>query len=325
MRIYLFGLLLVLCHVTVAAVYDPFAVAEASPMVVQDFVLKYRLPSDIAKLLRPLPWLKGQEEAVLADDRSHLLSVTLQRKDLKQLKRLILNCDRVQDEILIKARIVFVDTNYEHQLGLLFSTPVGDGVSQQDLFLDLPALASGGANVVKLSAANDLDVALAAMQEHGRGKVISKPSLTTVDGVEALIQTGEEIPYQETTKSGATSVRFKSAVLRLRVVPEVMPNNRVLLHLQLNQDKPSSHEVLGVPAITTREIKTQVLVQSGGTAVIGGIYEDVVTHGVQSVPGLSRVPLLGALFRYKKKANSQQELLIFVTPSVIKMADKKHA
>ena len=158
---------------------------------------------------------------------------------------------------------------------------------------------------------------LSALENEGHGELISSPSLFTANQQTAFIESGEEIPYQEISRSGATGVAFKKAVLSLRVTPQVMPGNQVLLQLQINQDKPSNRVVLGVPAIATRQISTHILIKSGQTIVLGGIYEENKENQQQGIPFLCKIPLVGWLFKQQNVTHSKRELLIFVTPKVM--------
>lgn len=125
------------------------------------------------------------------------------------------------------------------------------------------------------------------------------------------------MPYQEVSEGGGTAVTFKKAVLGLRVIPQVLPGNKVLLQLQINQDRPSNRLVLGVPTISTRQITTNVLVRTGQTIVLGGIYECNNENGEQRIPFISQVPLIGLLFKQQKTRMNKRELLIFVTPKIM--------
>jgi type IV pilus assembly protein PilQ len=141
--------------------------------------------------------------------------------------------------------------------------------------------------------------------------------LFTANQQTASIESGEEIPYQEISKSGGTGIAFKKAVLSLKVTPQIMPGNRVLLQLQVNQDKPSNRMVLGVPAISTRQMSTNILVKNGETVVLGGIYEENKENGQQRIPFLGKIPAIGWLFKQFSVTENKRELLIFVTPKII--------
>lgn len=155
------------------------------------------------------------------------------------------------------------------------------------------------------------------MESEGKGEIIASPRLITTNGQEAAISSGQEIPYQEATSSGATSVAFKDAVLRLKVKPQITPDGKVVMDLQVNQDTPSAQTYNGVPAIFTKEIETSVLVENGQTIVLGGIYQQTKTDAINRVPFLGELPLVGGLFRNNHNIIKNEELLIFITPRII--------
>ena len=144
-----------------------------------------------------------------------------------------------------------------------------------------------------------------------------RPLLLTADQQEAIIEQGQEIPYQQATALGATSIAFKQAVLRLKVTPQIMPGNKILLQLEVNQDAKAADTNSGVPLIDTRHLLTNVWVNNGETIVLGGIYERNKTHNVTRVPFLSTLPLLGHLFEQEGVQDQKKELLIFVTPRIV--------
>ncbi len=147
--------------------------------------------------------------------------------------------------------------------------------------------------------------------------MISSPRVITANQKEALIEQGVEIPYQEATSSGATSVQFKKAVLSLQVTPQITPDDRVILDLRVNKDSVGDI-FAGVPSIDTREVATQVLVDNGETVVLGGIYERERNNEVDRVPFFGELPYLGFLFRQKLETDNKAELLVFVTPKIVK-------
>jgi len=162
-----------------------------------------------------------------------------------------------------------------------------------------------------------LDVKLAALEQEGRGELISSPSLLTASRQTASIEAGEEIPYQEASSSGATTVVFKKAVLSLKVTPQILPDKKILLQLQINQDRPNTRVVLGVPAISTRQMITNVLIPNGHTVVLGGIYESDVDDHAEGFPFLGKIPILGWLLQEHKHRLTKRELLVFVTPKIV--------
>ena len=200
-------------------------------------------------------------------------------------------------------------------------------------FVNLPAntISSvfGGASLPSFAlslfspAANRfLNLELSALEADGKGKIISSPRVITADQTKARIEQGEEIPYQQATSSGATSVSFKKASLSLEVTPQITPEGNVILDLEVNKDSRGTLTSAG-PAINTKQIKTQVLVENGGTVVIGGIFTQDERTDVSKVPLLGDLPLLGYLFQTKTKSISKTELLVFITPKIV--ADRSAA
>ncbi len=162
-----------------------------------------------------------------------------------------------------------------------------------------------------------LNLELTAMEAEGQGEVISSPRVLTSNQKTAFIQSGVEIPYQEATSSGATSVSFKDAVLELRVTPQITPDDRIIMDLDVKKD--SVGEVyLGVPSIDTNEVSTQVLVDNGETLVLGGIYEQEKIKEVDRVPFFGELPLVDWMFKKTSITDDKAELLIFVTPKIVK-------
>ena len=175
-------------------------------------------------------------------------------------------------------------------------------------------------SVWHLAALYDLE--LSAAQNEGRGEIKSTPRVITANQREAIIEQGVEIPYQESASSGATTTQFKKAVLSLKVTPQITPDDRVILDLTVTKDSvgqlvPSATGGF-VPSIDTRNIQTQVLVKDGQTVVLGGIMETERRDSVKKVPGLGDVPILGNLFKSKSRINNRDELLIFVTPKILR-------
>jgi type IV pilus assembly protein PilQ len=162
-----------------------------------------------------------------------------------------------------------------------------------------------------------IDMELSAFESDGQAEVVSQPRVVTADRQTASIKSGEEIPYQEASSSGATSVSFKEAVLSLEVTPQITPDDKIIMDLVVNQD--SRGEVTeGIPSINTNEVTTQVLVGNGETVVLGGIFQSEVATTVVKTPVLGDIPYLGRLFKRTEKINERSELLIFITPKIIK-------
>jgi type IV pilus assembly protein PilQ len=181
---------------------------------------------------------------------------------------------------------------------------------------------SGSIGISLLGSSYLLDLELSAAQNEGRSETISSPRVITANQKEATILQGTEIPYTQAASSGATTVQFKNAVLSLKVTPLVTPDNRVILDIDVADDTVGANVTTAqggsVPSIDTREITTQVLVNDGQTVVLGGILETQKTRSADKVPLLGDIPVLGYLFKSTKNINNKTELLIFLTPKILR-------
>ena len=204
------------------------------------------------------------------------------------------------------------------------STPVSYSDSQ---FVSLPANVAGDAfggataanfalSLFSATANRFLNLEISALEADGRGKVVSSPRVVTADQTKALIEQGEEIPYQQSTSSGATSITFKKAVLKLEVTPQITPEGNVILTVDVNKDSRGTLTPQGY-AINNKHVQTLVLVENGGTVVIGGIYTQEDLESENKVPYLGDIPLLGNLFKNRARSTAKTELLIFITPKVV--------
>ena len=200
----------------------------------------------------------------------------------------------------------------------------GGSLSYNDTqFVNLPAGAEGGFNAATFAlslfgatANRFLNLELSALEADGRGKIVSSPRLVTADQIKAVIRQGTKIPYQKATSSGATGIEFIDATLKLEVTPQITPEGNVILDVEVNKDSVGA-VTAGVPSINTKSVKTQVLVENGGTIVIGGIFEQTDRTEEVKVPFLGDVPYLGNLFKTKSRTLNKTELLIFLTPKVV--------
>ena len=162
-----------------------------------------------------------------------------------------------------------------------------------------------------------MNLEISALQSDGKGKIISNPRVITADNVEAMIEQGTEIPYQQATSSGATSISFRKATLSLKVKPQVTPDDNVIMNLKVHKDSVGQQTTAG-PSIDTKQVNTQVLVENGGTVGIGGIFTQNESKTVNKVPLLGDIPILGMLFKQELNTNDRRELLIFVTPRILR-------
>ena len=155
------------------------------------------------------------------------------------------------------------------------------------------------------------------MQEENRGKIISSPRVLTQDRKEAIIESGKEVPYQEASSSGATSTSFKKAVLGLAVTPQITPDGNVIMDVVVKKDSVDLTCSAYAPCINTKNLNTRAMVEDGGTLILGGIYEEDNSNLDRKVPLLGDIPVLGNLFKYQKRNQSRNELLIFITPRIM--------
>jgi type IV pilus assembly protein PilQ len=197
------------------------------------------------------------------------------------------------------------------------------GTYNDTQLVNLPATAQGGFNpatfalsLFGIDANRFLNLEISALEADGKGKVVSSPRITTADQQKATIKQGTQIPYQVATSSGATAIQFKDAVLMLEVTPQITPEGNVIMSVEVSKDSVGA-VYAGVPSINTKSVKTQVLVENGGTVVIGGIFEQLESTDVTKVPFLGDLPILGNLFKTTTKQLNKTELLIFLTPKVV--------
>ncbi|MDT8283518.1 MAG: type IV pilus secretin PilQ, partial [Gammaproteobacteria bacterium] len=199
-----------------------------------------------------------------------------------------------------------------------FSIPTGAAAAER-LNVDLATAGQSAGSIAfaVLTGSTLIDLEISALQAENEGEIISSPRVVTADRHEAHIEQGVEIPYLSASSSGATQVEFKKAVLSIVVVPQITPDDKVIMDLKVNNDTVG--EVFaGIPSIDTREVGTQVLVNNGDTVVLGGIYQQETRNEVDKVPLLGDIPLIGYFFRHTLESDERRELLIFVTPKILK-------
>ncbi len=293
---------------------------EALPIVTRIWQIRYAKAVDIAHLLQDAKnTLVTKRGFVSVDARTNMLCVSDIEANMDAINKFITRLDIPVRQVLIEAHLASIDSDYERELGINFSVNSGQASDEASPHTS-EANPRYSLAVLNLPDGSRLNMQLSALERAGHGELISSPSLFTASQQMAVIESGEEIPYQESSSSGATSVTFKKAVLSLKVTPQIMPGNQILLQLQINQDKPSKRMVLGVPAINTRHITTNVQIKTGQTIVLGGIYEINHEQDERRIPFLANIPLIGWLFRQQDKLENKRELLIFVTPRIMNEA-----
>lgn len=287
-------------------------------------ILHYRHADDISKLINQKNGLLSKTGHLIVDARDNQLWINDNKKHIKQIISIIHQIDIPISQILIHTKIIRIDNQAVQSLGLNFTssnqqdTDKTDGLTF-DLSSGLSATAIDTATipVVKLLNATTLQLKIAALQQQGFAHFIATPHIITNNRQTAVIESGQEIPYQEKTGEGNTSVTFKQAALRLKVTPELLPHQHILLNLHINQDQVSDLQVNGVPAINTQQLSTHVLLKNKQTMVLGGIYEHRYSRSKAEIPFIGKIPLLGWLFRQKQQRKQRQQLLILVTPEII--------
>lgn len=301
------------------------------PLTTETFHFKYgKATNYYATLKDPDNTLLSSRGNIILNKRTNMLFVRDTAAKLQGIKSYIDQTDIAVRQVEIEARIVTVNSSFERQIGIKWnvqgtntSNPGGGDAGENKFNLDLGANPVAGRNPASIALStlsNDvlIGMELSALEAEGNGEILSSPRLLTADQQEALIEQGTEIPYLESTSSGAASVAFKKAVLKLKVTPQITPDNKVLLKLEVNQDAKSSDKTAGdIPIIDTRHILTNVLVNNGETVVLGGIYERNKANVVTRVPFLSDIPLIGELFKHRSVKDERKELLIFVTPRIV--------
>jgi type IV pilus assembly protein PilQ len=324
---------------------------EGAPLRSEIIQVNYAKASEMAALLKAgsksLLSARGQ---VSVDTRTNTLLVLETRERLGEIRNLIARLDVPVRQVLIESRIVIANNDFSKSLGSRFGVtgfsnlgrePVGvtsgsvnttteivnnilsgnqNSFGSDRLNVNLPVASAGRIGFAILGSNYLVDLELSALQAEGRGEVLSTPRVVTANAMQASIEQGVEIPYQEASSSGATSVSFKKAVLALQVTPQITPDDRIIMDLNVKNDSRGQDVNSGlgqIPSIDTREVTTQVLVNNGETVVLGGVYQQTQSFSVTKVPLLGDLPLLGYIFRTTNAVNNKRELLIFVTPKIL--------
>lgn len=303
-------------------------ISELVPTRQEMFRLKYHKAEDFEKILKDEKsgFLTKRGSWVL-DPLTNTLFINDVPSKLEEIRDLIAKVDIPSRQVMIEARIVEATDTFSRELGsklgISFSGSSGNttvGTTTGNGF-SLPAAAingfsSGAFGLIASGASTVLSLELSALQSDGKGKIISSPRLITADRVEATIEDGQEIPYTQTAPNGATTVSFKKATLSLKVTPQITPDGNVIMDLKVNKDSRGTDTTAG-PAIDTKQIQTKVLVENGGTVVIGGIYVQTLLDTTDKIPLLGDIPGLGALFRHNTKTDEKREMLIFISPKIL--------
>ncbi len=328
---------------------------ELAPLHTEFLQINYAKAGDIATLLKDdSNNLLSERGNITLDERTNTLLVQDTAQKLEEMRKVITTLDIPVRQVLIESRIVVADEDFSKELGVQFglsanslsqdnsagaaiggrrggdfaglSTAFGDGDGgdrQEHYIVNLPVAAANAGSIglaLGKIGSHLLHLELSALQEEGRGEIVSSPRVITANQREAVIEEGTEIPYLEASSSGAATISFKKAVLSLSVTPQITPDDRVIMDLEVHKDNVSAREVnnSGVPSIDTRNVRTQVLVDNGETVVLGGVFSEEKRNKETRIPFFADMPYIGKLFRSTSDKHTKQELLIFVTPKILK-------
>jgi type IV pilus assembly protein PilQ len=329
-------------------------ISELAPLRTEFIEVRYAQASEIFALFEGSGEAEGVltgRGSVIVDERTNSIILTETTEKINEFREVLEKLDVPVRQVLIEARIVTASSNFSDAMGVRWGglgfglydsgsvlsssggslTTVqevrdglvaGDGIdftSPDHLVVDL-GIGSADATSFAIGLVDDkylLDLEISALESEGGAEVIARPKVITADKQQATISSGVEIPFQEASSSGATSVAFKSATLSLDVKPQITPDDRIIMELEVKQDTVGA-VFNGVPSINTNNVKTQVLVNNGETIVLGGIFTTQSTESVTKTPFLGDLPYLGKLFRRSTSTDDKQELLIFITPRLIR-------
>jgi type IV pilus assembly protein PilQ len=330
------------------------AIEDLEPLRTEVFTLKYQKAlafKDILTGSGSSGGGSGGNKSILSkrgsavmDPRTNTLFIQDTAKKLEEIQGIINKTDIAVKQVMIESRLVVADDKFGKSLGARFgvqhaATPgrtslavggnlgqtsaatsaLGGGLSTGGLNSNLPVAGAFGTvafSLFRLPAGLLLNLELSALESDSRGKVVSSPRITTANQQKARIASGTEIPYREASSSGAATISFKQAVLSLEVTPQITPDDKIIMDLDVKKERVG--QVFdGVPSIDTQNIQTQILVANGETAVLGGIYEQVELDSVDKVPFFGDLPIVGNAFKRRTKQSDKTELLIFITPKIM--------
>jgi type IV pilus assembly protein PilQ len=316
-------------------------ISELAPLRRELLQVNYAKAADIAKLFTSVTSAEAKADergSITVDDRTNNIIAYQTQDRLDELRRIVTQLDIPVRQVMIEARIVEANVDYDKSLGVRWGGSVrnkgnwntsgaSDGrtigtpesTSTNSSFVDMGAAGStSGIGIAFITDNVLLDLELTAMEKTGNGEIVSQPKVVTSDKETAKILKGTEIPYQEASSSGATSVSFKEASLSLEVTPQITPDNRIIMEVKVTKDEPDYlNKVQDVPPIKKNEVNAKVLVNDGETIVIGGVFSNTQSKVVDKVPFLGDVPYLGRLFRRDVVSEKKSELLVFLTPRIM--------
>ncbi|WP_445180071.1 type IV pilus secretin PilQ [Pseudomonas sp. McL0111] len=318
-------------------------IAELAPLRRELLQVNYAKAADIAKLFQSVTSAEAKVDergSITVDERTNNIIAYQTQDRLDELRRIVAQLDIPVRQVMIEARIVEANVDYDKSLGVRWggsiqnkgnwnTSGVSNGTSStigtpgststNSPFVDMGTIGNtSGIGIAFITDNVLLDLELTAMEKTGNGEIVSQPKVVTSDKETAKILKGTEIPYQEASSSGATSVSFKEASLSLEVTPQITPDNRIIMEVKVTKDEPDYlNKVQDVPPIKKNEVNAKVLVNDGETIVIGGVFSNTQSKVVDKVPFLGDVPYLGRLFRRDVVSEKKSELLVFLTPRIM--------
>ncbi|HMB15272.1 MAG TPA: type IV pilus secretin PilQ [Pelovirga sp.] len=306
---------------------------QLEPLVTEVVTVSY---ADLGSVEAPVNNLLSDRGTLTADSRNKLLIISDVPLRIERARELIAILDTPERQVMIEARIVQVNSNYTRDLGVNWGYSLTDsdhlntvtniGGEFRVPTVSTPSVGSLSATAgigtafrfgSKLIDSGILDLQLSALESDGKGKVISTPRVTTLNGESATISQGTSIPYQ-TTSDGGTTTEFVNAELKLEVTPVINPDNSIILEILATNDSPSVTAGATAPSIDTKQAETKVLIRDGETTVIGGIFVESIQSNDSGIPGLMHIPGLGYFFKSKRSQTVKDELLIFITPRIVR-------
>lgn len=301
---------------------------EMEPLISKSFQISYQKTADLVALIKSADSkLLSSRGTLISDERTSQLFVQDTPTRMERINMIITSLDKPVKQIMIEARVVLADANVSKELGVRIKAASAEAAAFTEVqsqfgknsFIDLGPESSGTLAYTLFNANSTrlLNLQLRALETDSKVRTVSNPRVITSNKEAALIEQGTEIPYRVATSSGATAIEFKEANLKLAVTPQVSPDGKVLLDVDVSKDAVGRETRNGDLAIDTRRVKTKVLVADGGTVVLGGIFEEDDSNLDEKVPFLGDVPVVGALFRGKTEKKRRAELLIFLTPVVL--------
>ncbi|HEY0289109.1 MAG TPA: type IV pilus secretin PilQ [Pseudomonas sp.] len=314
-------------------------IAELAPLRRELLQVNYAKAADIAKLFQSVTSADAKSDergSITVDDRTNNIIAYQTQDRLDELRRIVSQLDIPVRQVMIEARIVEANVDYDKAIGVSWSGSKTSGnyttgggttvtgtnaavTNTNSTYVDMGVSSpTSSIGIGFLTNNTVLDLELSAMEKTGNGEIVSQPKVVTSDKETAKILKGTEVPYQEASSSGATSVSFKEASLSLEVTPQITPDNRIIMEVKVTKDEPDYiNTVLGVPPIKKNEVNAKVLVADGETIVIGGVFSNTQSKVVDKVPFLGDVPYLGRLFRRDVVSEKKSELLVFLTPRIM--------